>query len=369
MTSRTRHSRALLTALACAAVLPACRVDRATIFEPEGDRSFDFAMGPPAVGDRALPGGRVIVTRTGRAGSTASGTIRVRLTNLQPLTSGVYQLFLGRQVGDTLRDVIPVRGTLRVIRSRTDEDDEVTVDTTLTDNASSTAAGGPNTVVEFTITEATLGSNPTLAGRNTLLVSMQAAETATPPDVVSPLYAVNFTVRAFGPAPDTVKLADTTNLVFGDYSPRAADRYAFQAVGRGRGGVRGNILVIDDTLLARPPRGFYYAAFAIRTDSLDRVDTLYLGELTAPFPNRGQSLRDADITAIPGLVFDRPRAIAAASLRFEADSGAFVRPMGNVDIVVVLVSKFAPDGSLPPNRILVGTLPTIVTTPPPPGTN
>jgi len=351
----------MVAVVSSAALFGACRVDRATIFEPIGRPSFDFSFSPPATAaERALPGGTITVSRPGPAGSTAAGTVRIRLTNLQPLTSGVYQVFIGTQAGDTLRDVIPARGTLRVIRPvATVVDTTKTLDTTVTANVSSTNAGGANVVLEFTLNEASLGSNPTLPGRNVVLVSMQASETTTPPAIVSPLFGF-FTTPAAGAT------AVTTNLLFGNYEPVTSRRYVFQAVGRGRGGVRGNVLAIDDTLLARPPIGFFYAAFALRTDSAgNALAPEYLGELTAPFPNRDRSLRNADTDTIAGVVFDRPAAISAASLRFVTTSDtAFVLRMGNIDIVIVLISKFAAEGSLPPNRILKGTLPGIVTSPP-----
>ena len=133
----------------------------------------------------------------------------------------------------------------------------------------------------------------------------------------------------------------TVGLRFGNYAPRIADEYVFAStantsaafgpgifnatmliIPRGRVEVRGPIFTVNDSNYYRPPVGYYYEAFAIRTDTLGRfVDTVSLGVKASPYPNR-ISFFTADIeNPDPTAFYGSPTPVIVASQhRVSADS-------------------------------------------------
>src|SRR5262249_20497657 len=96
---------------------------------------------------------------------------------------------------------------------------------------------------------------------------------------------------------------DSAPIKFGTFKPRRSEEYVYTygasatytaAVNllppvtlgqpitpRGRVEVRGPILVMNDSNYMRPPLNYYYAAWAIKLDSLNKtVDTVYMGRRT-----------------------------------------------------------------------------------------
>ena len=62
----------------------------------------------------------------------------------------------------------------------------------------------------------------------------------------------------------------TATFHFGNYDPSPLKEYNYVQTGRGRAITRGNILVVDDSALSRPPVGYYYATYLVkRDDSID----------------------------------------------------------------------------------------------------
>jgi hypothetical protein len=169
-------------------------------------------------------------------------------------------------------------------------------------------------------------------------------------------------------------------VVFGNYDPTGNNIYEFTPQGSGRVFVRGDVLQFNDSTLTRPPLGYYYAAWVLKRDSANAItDTVYLGPLTAPFPNREQSLFNADsviaapsvqIVGIPpNVVGDwtgaAPLGIIAATVRVSADTmpvfnGGAKPFIGTADALITLQSKNAEEGRMGPAILFRVSLPGII---------
>ncbi len=215
--------------------------------------------------------------------------------------------------------------------------------------------GGPSTLITFQADSARfLGVNPLT--RNLVLISIVTDAAATAPSEIQPLFA-NYTRTTAG--------TSTSPLRFGNYHPRADSVYVFGISGRGFASVfNDEILIIEDSSLARPPEGYYYAASLIRRDSANVVrDTILLGAQTAPFPRRNVSLRDADISLVDPVVQASPPIIVAASNRIDADTISALNAAGNrpflgvANVLITLESKFGFEAIVSPSVILSATVP------------
>jgi hypothetical protein len=345
--------RRVVPIAAAAALVAACDYDRASVYEPLGDPSYDF---PLSVAGRNVPGGTVVVT-------TAAKRLVIRLAGLEPLTQGVYQVWLGTVGVDTAANPDTavaggfVRATGRLVVVRTDtsfspEGDPIATPVTVDsiEGASSFAHGGPATQVLLTVDSTLFGANPLVY--NVVLISLETdATTPTAPSELRPLWARG------------TNTAGTKTITFGNFHPDVAKHFVFVATGRGVAGIRGNVLVVDDSALARPPRGYYYAAYLVkRDDTGNPVDTLALGAQTAPFPDREVSLIDADESRVHRVVLDSPMEILAAANRVVVEGTA---PFFQFrELWITLENKLGDDNVAAPTVILSGTVPDVVATNP-----
>lgn len=340
---------AVAIAAATIGSMAACDFNRASVLDPIGDPSYDFQLS----GDgRNIPGGSA-------ATSTGSQTVTLTLRGLEPLTSGVYQVWLGTAVaganpGDTatVTDWTPAIGTRKAVRTDTtftSAGDPVATPTTVDSTAgvSSFTQGGPATVVTFTIDAASLGQDPTQF--NVVLVSLESATGAATPGTARPLWARG------------VDSDGSHTVRFGNFRTESSLEYRFTSTGRGRGGIRGNVLIVDDSALARPPVGYYYATWVVKRSDGAPVDTLDLGPQTAPYPNRDISLLDADISNPSSVVLDSPMEILAAANRMVLSSSDAL--LGFEDVWVTLENKFGASDTAAPSIVLSGTIPTVVSAP------
>lgn len=328
--------------------MAACETDRASLLEPYGAPALNFPIVAPAAASAGLPGGSVSITRP----ATGTGTARITLQNLERISGGVYQVWLGTESNGALTNVVPATGALSVITTNATGGR----DTARTANASS-FAGVDDATARYVIdlTAASLGSDPA-TGRTVALVTIEGAAGATTPGASSPkpLWA-RFTAPAAGAS------ANGT-FAFGNYDADAARQYVYPLSGRGRAAVRGNALFVEDSSKGRPPLGYYYAAYAVEVDEDDApVDTLAIGEFTAPWPRLGTSLRDADRAIVDEVVTDRPFAIAAAALRYTGP--ASLTFAGVPSLRITLKNKLAPAEVMPPNAVLTGALPAAIVSP------
>ena len=345
MTRKTLRA-GLVLGLSVAAIT-ACDPDRASLLEPFGDIALNFSQAPASAGAAKLPGGTLTLIRP----AAGTDTARLNLRYLEPLTGGVYQVWLGRDTLGALSDLVPATGRLRVIRANASGGR----DTVATPNVSS-FNGVNDTTARYVLDFATnLGANP---AKNIAIVTIEPAAGATSPSASGPkpLWA-KFNRQASGAANVAV------NFVFGNYSPDPAKLYAFPLVGRGRAAIRANQLFADDSSLGRPPVGYYFAAYSVGVDTATGavIDTVALGELSAPWPRESRSLRDADVGLVDEVVSDRPFAIAASSLRYTGPVG--FNWVGYSTVLLSLKNKQADAAVLPPNRVLVGNVPTSIAFP------
>jgi hypothetical protein len=330
-------------------IVAACDFDRPTIFEPIGDPSYDFAM----INDgRGVPRGTVSIGFDTLFEPDSDLVTKITLRGLESLTSGVYQVWLANVNGDALENVTPAVGTRIVVRTDTTFTPEgdpipaaVTVDSTA--GASTLTLGGPAITTTLVVSEASLGADPQTF--DVMIVSLEPAAGAGAPTTI-PLWARGIDAEG------------NVTISFGNFAADPADQYVFVSTGRGRGGIRGNVMIVDDSALARPPVGYYYATWAVRRDgSGNPVDTLALGEQTAPFPDRDVSLRNADTDDVHPVVLDFPMEILAASSRIELTGpNPFA---GFQDVWVTLENKLGDENASAPTIILSGLVPSIVSNP------
>jgi len=348
------NRRVLLSSLSLAGIgmLGACEVERTSVLTPFGVPSFDSRL---AVDGRNVPNGTLTRTASG-----ADTSIRVRFAGLEPLATGVYQVWLANVVaGDTpgadsvLSRVTKAIGTISVIRRDTTINftgDPVGKDDTLrtATGVSAFTEGGTATRIEVVVNRASVGAN-VRTDFNVVFLSIETSADAAVPSDARPLYT------RYGPT------TTSRALLFGRFHPRTDSSYVFTATGRGLAGVRGPILIVDDSSLARPPIGYFYAVAVVKRDTLGAaLDTLFVGAQTAPFPRRQVSLIDADVRVVDPVVLVTPPSILAAAIRVDARVPSAGLPGANPfagfqDILVTLETKQGVEAASP-TIILSGTV-------------
>ena len=344
-----RRVAALTAVLGSTLLVGACSDDRSIIYEPYGSPSINVLL---VANSSNTPRGTVV---------TSAGQIRLTLNALEPLTNGVYQVWLGDVNGANWTKASGTVAVFRVDTTTTPEGDRE-IDTTAVGasvTGSSFTAGGTNTFVRLTVTTASLGRDP-LTSR-TVLVSVEDNADATAPGSSRPLWAI------LDNSPPTGAATETYPLLFGTYDPDPTKAYVFSVAGRGVVSVRDDILIEADSGLPRPPVGYYYASFLVRRTAAGAVDpaaSLRVGPIRTP--DRSRSLEDADVTLLPGLVEADPPAIIAAANKVNADTITSLAPneatyftrIGSFDIYYVSLKhkKAAPEVPSP-TLILLGEVP------------
>lgn len=170
---------------------------------------------------------------------------------------------------------------------------------------------------------------------------------------------------------------DSSFVRFGTFGKSVALQYAYSVTTnagaanllitpRGRVEVRGPVMVLNDSNYMRPPAGYYYAAYAIKFDTLQGrfQDTVYLGRRTTPFPEQ-ISLYDADFgqssNPAPNIVLEASRTILGMRTRVSADSLPKARgtpPWKEFGLVAVtLESKRSVEGKMGSSIIMQAFLP------------
>ena len=364
--------RPALFLLAAGAIgVAACDSERAIGREPVGDPAYGIRF---IVGGTNTPQGSAIFRVSPSTATGATDTIRVTLRGLDSLAGNArYTLWVGDT--GTLATASFRRLSARVTLTRADTvinaqgDPVEQVTTTTIPSTDNFSNGGPRTT--FTIT----GGVPTTfpAGRRPgmfLLTIEDSPTAATPNPNRRPVWAtrVRFT------APGTAFAADTSPIRFGYWSAKPESLYVYP-IGpqRGRATFRGDVMVVNDSSLPRPPRGYFYATYLVKRDDNNQpIDTIYLGPQTSPVPRRDISLRDADSLIVDPLVqtagtsnIESPRILAAAA-RASADTvgglDVNVPFRGIADVLVTLELKNykVDEARMGPAIVLRADVPTIV---------
>ena len=318
---------------ACA--LAACSDERAITTEPIGDVGYGQNLLKAATN---LPRGRAIFPTAPAASATpATDSIFVDLAGIDSLTTGSYVVWVGN---DSATKFARATGTLTVSKIDTtinNQGDPVFTPSTATiPNVSSFRNGGQNTTYRFATTRANVAGLAASDSANLILVSIEAGAPGATPSNKRILWARRSQATSSG-TPAVL----TTGLRFGNYAPRIDDEYVFAStarttaafgpgifnattliVPRGRVEVRGPIFTVNDSNYYRPPIGYYYEAFAIRTDTLGRfVDTVSLGVKASPYPNRISFFTADTENPDPTAFYGSPTPVIVASQhRVSADS-------------------------------------------------
>ena len=361
-----------IIAAAAAAIVGAgaCSDERAITTEPVGNLGFGQNMAKIATN---LPRGRVLWPNTPIASATpANDSIVVELAGLDSLTTGAYTVWVGN---DSATKFARLTGNLTISRLDTTlnaQGDPVFTRTNATiNNVSSFRNGGQNYTMRFASTRSLATGLAATDSAGVLLVTVEAGAGGATPGERRNLWARRGTTNATADTFTTGGLLRRVGpLRFGNFAPRPADdfvfatstsvRVAFPAenfvtaampiIPRGRIEVRGPVFTVNDSNYYRPPVGYYYEAWAIRTDTLGRfADTISLGQKATPYPTR-TSFYEADKKIVdPNYMFGTPSPVIFASQhRVSADSIPAATPAGKAPwrdftaVYVTLQNKAAP---------------------------
>lgn len=342
--SSVRRAAFGATLAAAGLVTSACQDDTANYLEPTNLRAYNFLLLREATN---LPRGSVATTRQFTSSTVISGTVELRA--LEQLAEGkFYQIWLATETSNKLSNFLPLDGA-RLLITNTDttispEGDFVpNVDTLLDAAGVGTSRfnySAPSTVGPGVLARLTVGPLPVPAGtgRLSVLVTVDSnAAAPTPPD--SQGTNVKLWARNIVPAAPAAPVAPATNttttatvaMSFGNLNTFGTT-YVYAASGRGQGALlNDDIMEVYDTLLARPPIGYYYQVHLASRDTNQTFnwrDTISLAPLTAP--NFTTSLFEADVQKVADVVQEAPvQLIYAAGTRIDGDTVTGLQTSGN----------------------------------------
>lgn len=355
---RTLFPRLLAGAFLIVGGAAACTEDTSTVVRPLPNRAFNFVLNRDGVN---IPRGTVTLARTG---ATAT-SLTVQVQGLEVLRDPYfYQVWLAtyNSATNTVSNFLPLSST-RVITVTTDTSiseigdfiPRVVTDTVL-NQPGTFNRGGPGTLVTLQADAAALAAIPAAAtASKVLLITIDSTPGApTPPD------EFGTQARLWARAINTGTAASVaTALRFGNFHANPAQEYIYIPTGRGRGVLleNENILIVDDSALARPPRGYFYATHLVTReddDNFNNIDTIPLGPQTAPYPDRDVSLFNADVEQVHPVVqtsLPNPQ-IYAAQARVDGDTVSALAGTGNpfrgvALVLVTLENKFGTDAASP----------------------
>lgn len=339
-----------LTALLVGA--SACNDDTATVLQPLS-RTYNFLLLKEGANGPRGTGGAIA-----RAAAGTSTISDITLAGLEKLegTAG-YVLWSANVVASTGNDSV----LTNIARLRSSDFIAIEVDTTISaqgdfvpdvdtlqrQNAVGVVPtfnfGGPGVFYVIRTSAAALGFQP--ASRNVIFVTLvpdTATAAITTPNVDGSDARLWLRCVVSG-APTTCNQTatgtSTAQWVFGNYNPAIAKQYVFVASGRGRGSLvpDSDVLIINDSLLARPPKGYYYETFLIKRGddtTFYALDTISIGPQTAPPPRRNVSLYSADSLIVDPVVqapagLPQLQLIFAAANRVDGDTIPRLSTTGN----------------------------------------
>lgn len=374
------NRRLILLGTAGAVALAGCAEKRAILTDPFEATAYGYQMANSATN---LPRGTVRFKYHATPAAVTAESLTVTLAGLDSLSTSYYTAWAGDSLGTTFKRITGVLTGQRVDTSLTSigllRPDTFNL---ALGTASAIQNGNSRTIWTWKFERAAAG----LAATDSMvvfLISIEATNTATTPNATRrPLFARR---SEGGPSAGV----STAPIRFGNYAGNPVNQYLYSSSSsRGRGAVWGNILFARDSTLAVPPLGYYYATFALKfvPPGATTGDTLFLGDLTSPWPNDAISLYNADsvntdpsnvIMSLP--TFPQNREIIAGAARISADTLTSRLPSapcstnaagdnrpcpykGYTDVWLTLQSKDAVRGRMSPNRVLGGAVPYLITT-------
>jgi hypothetical protein len=369
----------LLSAVGALAVGAACSENHPTLFKPASPNAYGFQLQTSGTN---LPRGnaRFVIKRT--AADVIPESVTVTLQGIDSLATGFYTAWIGDSLGATWKRAT---GQLTVTRQDTGLDAIGNVfakPVVVTDLGQQSAVqnGGWKTLYTWSFTRASAGLAVS-DSIQTFLISLEATNAATTPSPSRrPLWArrgdgsaVPATGTAFRTA--SIKFGNWAPLplTVGNFQPTAQVEYLFSATpARGRGAFLEQTLLVNDSTMARPPIGYYYAVYGAGdfyppTGSA-KTDTIYFGRQKSPWPQRedvpSQYNADSVITD-PAVVLTTPPSILAGS--FRAEAGDYGRAAsfpwkGIKQVWVTLENKYAKEGRMGPARVMgaLGNVPYLI---------
>jgi hypothetical protein len=366
-----RSMRPILLAAGVIAVAAstACGNERSITTEPVGNLGFGTIFARVTTN---LPRGTVTFPVGIVASATpATDSVIITLAGLDSLATGSYTVWFANDSATKFARA----GAVNMVATRRDSSlnaagDPVFTNTTFpVTGAASFRNGGAN--ISLRIAASRISATPAMPATDSLtvvIVSIEAGAPGAAPGEVRPLWARRSQANA----------SRVSSLRFGTFgrgiplvagNPGANQEFvvatngAMTIVPRGRVEVRGAIMILNDSNYFRPPVGYYYNAYGIKLDTTGKfTGTTYLGRRTAPYPDRGISLYEADKSnPAPAVVFDSPRVIFAMASRLSADTIPDAKgtpAWRNYGFVRVnLQAKAGIEGRMGPGQILEAVLP------------
>lgn len=362
----------------------ACDNERSITTAPVGDIAFGENLLKQSTN---LPRGRAFLPPVVASTTPAADSLIVELGGLDSLSTGQYVVWVAN---DSATKFARVTGNLTISRLDTTinnaGDPVFTPSTATVPNVSGFSNGRQNYLMRFASTRALITGLAATDSANVVIVSVETGTVGASPSDRRFLW----TRRSNSAAQTIGGVARTSaGLRFGNFAPRTADEFVYATsvsstvafpgltfvaattpnIPRGRVEVRGPVFTVNDSNYYRPPIGFFYQAFAIRTDTLGRyVDTVSLGVKASPYPNR-ISFVDADKTIPdPTAMFGTPTPVIYASQhRVTADTipDARVvtgkRPWAGFQFVyVTLQNKAAPVDRMGAAAVMTSGLPSSI---------
>ncbi|HYV98337.1 MAG TPA: hypothetical protein VE967_12830 [Gemmatimonadaceae bacterium] len=352
----------------------ACNEKRALLSDPIGASAYGYQMQQQATN---IPRGSVRFKFHATPAAVTPDSFVVTLQGIDSLgPNGFYTAWAGDSLGTTFKRIT---GVLEAQRTDTALDalgnvlsqpqPKVTVGT-----FSAIQNGSARTTYtwRFERTNAGLAATDSMV---VFLITVEDNNAATTPNATRrPLWARR---SEGGPAGGLA----TSTLRFGNYAGNPLSQYLFVPTpARGRGVIWGSILEVTDSTLSRPPLGYYYAVYAVKEVPPGQTngDTLFVGDLTSPYPRRNLSLYNADsIRTDPLVVLDIPPSISVGAARISADTVSKLPKdvvctdygdkvvscpyKGYSNVRLTLESKNAIRGRMGPARILGAAIPFVVT--------
>jgi len=362
----------LVTAIAAVGITAAaCADERSITTEPVGDLGFGINLAKQATN---LPRGYIRFPAAVASATPNNDSLVVVLRGLDTLPAGSsYAVW----VADDSSTVWFRATAARLTAVRTDTiftaaGDPLAVPTTFVSNGvNGFSNGGSGEALRFATSRASItGVGTTTIG--VALVTIETSATATAPSNRRIIWARRSERSGTGGGAN-----DSSFVRFGTFGRSIAQQFAYSVTTtagnanllinpRGRVEVRGPVMVLNDSNYLRPPAGYYYAAYAVKFDTLRGrfQDTVYLGRRTTPFPEQ-ISLYDADFgqatNPAPNIVLEASQTILGMRTRVSADSlpkAQGTPPWKEFGLVAVtLESKSAPEGKMGSSIIMQAFLP------------
>lgn len=345
----------VLSSIAAAGVVAACDEKTSDLGDTVRPNAYGFQMISQATN---LPRGSARFRVTG-----APESVTVTIRGLDSLGAGFWVPWVGDSLDGSWKQVT---GALTVVRQDTTLNALGQPDTTVTTipigSVSAIKNGGANQEWTWSFARATaLAGGPLLVSDSMshFLITMEDVANPATPGSRRVIWARRSDAALSGGA-------RTPSLRFGNYGTTSLNEYLFSATpARGRGYFQRQVLSVNDSTLARPPIGYYYAVWAFG-ELYKPGDTLFVGDLRSPWPRRQLSLYDADsIITDPEVVLDVPPSIAAGAVRISGDTLGFPASFpyqGFALVRLTIEPKAGIRGRMGANRILQAPVPFLIFT-------